>query len=197
MLRNLHVRGLFAYLHDSADQYCIRRGGSYAAFHPDPWVLLVLTGCGGQGGQRAASPDTTESVTTAEPSETTEPVPTETTEPAGSTEHRVGETVEFEDGMKMTVLGLRKDAPRSSYAAGGGPGDQTVVVTVKVTNSGTRPHDLSVFLNMAYGADGNEAEAVFDSETAITESIHPRSSSRSGRPRDGLPSRSQKDEPRI
>jgi hypothetical protein len=39
-----------------------------------------------------------------------------------------------------------------------------VVVTVKATNSGTRPHELLVSLNMTYGADGNEAEAVFDSE---------------------------------
>ena len=67
----------------------------------------------------------------------------------------------------MTVLGLRKDAPRSSYAAGGGPGDQTTVVTVKVTNSGSRPRDLLVSLNMTYGADGNEAEAVFDSENKL------------------------------
>jgi hypothetical protein len=47
-------------------------------------LLVALVGCGGQAGQRAASPDTTEPVTTAEPSETTEPEPTETTEPAGS-----------------------------------------------------------------------------------------------------------------
>jgi hypothetical protein len=88
---------------------------------------------------------------------------TETT--AGSTEQQVNDTVEFQDGVKMTVLGLNRNASRSSYAAGGHPGDQTVVATVKVTNGADHPIDLNVTLSLSNGADGIAAEDVFDPDS--------------------------------
>jgi hypothetical protein len=127
-------------------------------------LVLLAAGCGSQGGQKSATPDTTEAPATTEAPlvpDTTEEPPTT----AGSTEQQVNDTVEFQDGVKMTVLGLNRNARRSSYAAGGHPGDQTVVVTVKVTNGADHPIDLAVTLSCSYGADGNAAEEVYDSES--------------------------------
>jgi hypothetical protein len=124
-------------------------------------LLVALAGCSSQGGRRAGTPETTEATATTELTpDTTEE--TETT--AGSTEHQVNDTVIFADQVRMTVLGLRRNAPRSSYASGGSPGTQTVVVTVKVTNGADHPIDLLVMLSLSYGADGNAAEEVYDTE---------------------------------
>jgi hypothetical protein len=123
-------------------------------------VALVVIGslAGGSGPKRPAGAAAVPATTLDLQPETTEPPVT--TEPEASTEHQIGDTVIFEDGVKMTVLGLNKNATTSypeDYR-----GQQIVVVTGKVTNGSDAAIDLIVTLSLAYGQDGTDAEAVFD-----------------------------------
>jgi hypothetical protein len=123
-------------------------------------VILIAIGiaAGGSGSKRPAGATAAPATTLDLQPDTTEPPVT--TEPEASTEHTIGDTVIFEDGVKMTVLGLNKNAgttyPEDYH------GQQIVVVTGKVTNGSDAAIDLVVTLSLAYGTDGTDAEAVFD-----------------------------------
>lgn len=119
-------------------------------------ALLLATGCG--AGEKSVNTNPQNATPTqAETGQATQP------EPADDTTSTVGGVyAEASDGVKFRVkeLGRGKVGP---YAAGGTPGDPAVIVTVQIKNGGTKRLDLTeVSVIVRLGADGREAEQVFD-----------------------------------
>lgn len=79
----------------------------------------------------------------------------------------MGDTAEFTDGVRMTVLGLQRDVQPSYRDLLTNPKAKVLAVTVKVVNGSSKTFDLSVTLDLVYGPDGREAEAFFDSGKGI------------------------------
>jgi hypothetical protein len=131
-------------------------------------LVATLAGCSGtEGGQAADTPDTTADAglqpdTTSEP----EPATTDTTE-AKELDLEVGDTAEYTDGVRMTVLGLQRDVQPSYRDLLTNPKAKVLAVTVKIVNGSSKTFDLTVTLNLVYGQDGREAEAFFDSGKGI------------------------------
>ena len=131
-------------------------------------LVATLAGCSStEGGQAADTPDTTADAglqpdTTSEP----EPATTDTTE-AKELDLEVGDTAEYTDGVRMTVLGLQRDVQPSYRDLLTNPKAKVLAVTVKIVNGSSKTFDLTVTLNLVYGQDGREAEAFFDSGKGI------------------------------
>lgn len=112
----------------------------------------------------ASSSEPTESVTE-------EPPAVEETTPASEEPSiaKVGATEWFtyEDGLKVQVTKVTR-FKIGEYASGGTPGGTGVIVTVTIRNGTKSTADLSLStLEVAYGANGEQAEQVFDSEHGI------------------------------
>jgi hypothetical protein len=131
-------------------------------------LTATLAGCSGTKGRQAAdTPDTTanaglEPDTTSEP----EPATTETTE-AKELDLQAGDTAIYEDGVRMTVLGLQRGVRPSFPELLSNSKAKVLAVTVKIVNGSTETFDLSVTLNLVYGPDGREAQPYFDSDKGI------------------------------
>lgn len=132
-------------------------------------LAATLAGCSSTGGRNAANPpDTTADSGLSDPDTTTETLPetTDTTEPP-ELDLKVGDTAEYTDGVRMTVLGLQRDVQPSYRDLLTNPKAKVLAVTVKIVNGSSESFDLSVTLNLVYGQDGREAEAFFDSDRGI------------------------------
>jgi Domain of unknown function (DUF4352) len=117
----------------------------------------------------ANPPDTTADSGLSEADTTTETLPetTDTTQ-AEELDLKVGDTAEYTDGVRMTVLGLQRDVQPSYRELLTNPKAKVLAVTVKIVNGSSESFDLSVTLNLVYGQDGREAEAFFDSAKGIS-----------------------------
>jgi hypothetical protein len=132
-------------------------------------LVAALVGCSSTGGRNAANPpDTTADSGLSNPDTTTETLPetTDTTQ-AEELDLKVGDTAEYTDGVRMTVLGLQRDVQPSYRDLLSNPKAKVLAVTVKIVNGSSKSFDLSVTLNLVYGQDGREAEAFFDSAKGI------------------------------
>jgi hypothetical protein len=132
-------------------------------------LVATLAGCSSTDGRNAANPpDSTADSGLSDPDTTTEtiPEPTDTTEPP-ELDLKVGDTAEYSDGVRMTVLGLQRDVQPSYRDLLTNPKAKVLAVTVKIINGSSESFDLSVTLNLVYGQDGREAEAFFDSDRGI------------------------------
>ncbi|MFI0408291.1 hypothetical protein [Actinomadura sp. 3N508] len=77
---------------------------------------------------------------------------------------KVGTWATAEDGLSFRVAKLKR-AKVGAYAAGGKPGGPAVIVTVQIRNTGKTRFDTTMFqIGTRVGADGTEADQVFDSE---------------------------------
>lgn len=119
----------------------------------------VLVACGGAPNQTTSNPTSVQprppaSKPAGDPVVAPQPTPTD------SNLTTVGGTVSYEDGTKVTVTKVaRVRFSDSSYGARG----VGVAVYVKIT-AGSATMDLNGALTeLTYGADGTEAEQVFDS----------------------------------
>jgi Domain of unknown function (DUF4352) len=129
-------------------------------------LVATLAGCSStDGGQAADTPDTTADAGL-QPDTTSEPATTDTTE-AKELDLEVGDTAEYTDGVRMTVLGLQRDVQPSYRDLLTNPKAKVLAVTVKIVNGSSKTFDLTVTLNLVYGQDGREAEAFFDSDRGI------------------------------
>ena len=129
-------------------------------------LAATLAGCSTtEGGQAADTPDTTADAGL-ESDTTSEPATTDTTE-AKELDLEVGDTAEYTDGVRMTALGLQRDVQPSYRELLSNPKAKVLAVTVKIVNGSSETFDLSVTLNLVYGADGREADAFFDSGRGI------------------------------
>jgi Domain of unknown function (DUF4352) len=77
------------------------------------------------------------------------------------------DTAKYDDGVRMTVLGLQRDVRPSYPELLTNPKAKVLAVTVKIVNGSNKSFDLTVTLNLVYGQDGREAEAYFDSDKGI------------------------------
>jgi hypothetical protein len=77
------------------------------------------------------------------------------------------ESFTYDDGLTVAVISATRFA-KSDTAAGGQPGEVGVTLTVKVTNNSKKVVDLdSLTVGLKAGADGLEADSVFDSARGI------------------------------
>ncbi|WUI02131.1 DUF4352 domain-containing protein [Spirillospora sp. NBC_00431] len=80
---------------------------------------------------------------------------------------KVGTWATAEDGLSFRVSTLKR-AKVGAYAAGGKAGGPAVTVTVQIRNTGKTRFDTTMFqIATRVGADGTEAEQVFDSERGL------------------------------
>jgi hypothetical protein len=110
--------------------------------------------------QASSQPSTTDTEPPAEANPTTAPTDTE------PNVAKIGATQWFTytDGLKVQVTSVKRFRI-SQYAAGGKPGDVGVVVTVTLQNSSSSTFDTSLAqVKLASGANGDQAESVFDSD---------------------------------
>ncbi|MET8908416.1 DUF4352 domain-containing protein [Micromonospora sp. NPDC004551] len=78
-------------------------------------------------------------------------------------------TVTFGDGLAVSAKAPKKFTP-SSYAAGHQRGNTAALIEVTITNGTKEPFDLAlVTATAAFGAEGTQAERVFDSAKGITD----------------------------
>jgi hypothetical protein len=151
-------------------------------------VFLVIGGCTAIVGGALSSIDdndatkkTTDGATSA-PAASTEPVPTEGDSPYDpTTPPAVEETTpapeepnvakvgaaqwfNYENGLQVQVTKVAR-YKLGQYAVGGTPGGPGVIVTVTIKNGSKETADLTLTtVKLAYGANGDQAEEVFDSE---------------------------------
>lgn len=72
------------------------------------------------------------------------------------------DVVTYDDGLKVEVSDL-SSRKVGEYAAGGKPGEQMTVFTIKVTNTGKQAWDATLASpSVTYGANGQSAEDIFD-----------------------------------
>jgi hypothetical protein len=139
------------------------------------WITLGVIGavlllcCGGVvvfGGVFANEVDKAIEEVEASASATASPSADESAAPANVAE--IGtESFTYDDGLTVAVVSATKFA-KSETAAGGQPGEVGVKVTVKVTNKSKQVVDLDLLnVGLKAGADGLEAEKIFDSERGI------------------------------
>jgi len=127
-------------------------------------LVATLAGCSStEGGQAADTPDTTADAglqpdTTSEP----EPATTDTTE-AKELDLEVGDTAEYTDGVRMTVLGLQRDVQPSYRDLLTNPKAKVLAVTVKIVNGSSKTFDLTVTLfDSGKGINGIDSPAACD-----------------------------------
>lgn len=112
-----------------------------------PLVVLALAAC---GGQTTGAPATAPATATAAPS------------PASPDVTPFGGTRAYPDGVAVEVTGARRFVV-SPTASGAPVGRPAVAVTVRITNGSAAPLDLgSTFVTVLAGADGVQADEVFD-----------------------------------
>lgn len=122
-------------------------------------VIGAVASSGKKSGTSSAAPPATQAGTT-----TTAKAPGK---PAASTKKKpataaYGDTYTYTDGLAITVSHVAKYTP-SQYAAGTHPGDEAVVLTVKITNGTKKPFDTAlVGVNVKAGADGAATENIYD-----------------------------------
>jgi hypothetical protein len=90
---------------------------------------------------------------------------------------KIGQTFTYEDGLKISVAGAKRFRI-GQFAAGGKPGGTGVVLTVTITNGTGTAYDAALTtVNLAHGAEGEQAEQVFDSQAGLgagfTGKVHP------------------------
>ncbi len=131
-------------------------------------IGLVLTGCGAQQGAAKQTAGTPAAVPTEgdSPYDTNGPPASEETTPppVAPSIARIGATEWFtyQNGLKVQVTKVAR-FKIGEYASGGNPGDPGVAVTVTIRNGTARTIDVSLTtVNLAYGANGNLAETVYD-----------------------------------
>lgn len=131
-------------------------------------VIGIIAAVAGGGGKKSGT--TTSSAPQAAPAGTTTAAakaPAKPAAPAKKATAAYGDTYTYTDGLAITVSKVGKYTP-SQYAAGTHPGDEAVVLTVKVTNGEKKPFDTSlVGVNVKAGADGAAAEQIFDDTSGI------------------------------
>jgi hypothetical protein len=123
----------------------------------------LLAAC--TGPSNTADPDRAQPpLTTVEPDPNEGiPDPTDTTEPEPA-EVRVGETFTYIDGLRVAVVKVQR-APISEVASGGNRArHDNLVLTVKMTATKATSGELDITATLHHGADGREAEAVFDAD---------------------------------
>jgi hypothetical protein len=140
-------------------------------------VMLTAAGCGA-GPQEAAkqsapssSAPTTSSTEGDAAFDTTAPPAVEETTPEEVAEQpsvaKIGATqwFNYEDGLKVQVTKLTR-FKIGQYASGGKAGGPGVIATVTIRNGTKKTVDLSLTtIKMNYGANGIEAESVYDENT--------------------------------
>lgn len=149
-------------------------------------AVFVLGGCSaGQEAKKetAGASSTPAAVKSSEPTyvqcsdgqlrekcDTTAPAVEETTPPAEDPAvAKVGATEWFtyEDGVKVQVTKVAR-FKIGQYASGGEPGGSAVMVTITIRNGSKKAADLSLTtVSLAYGANGDQADQVFDSEHSV------------------------------
>ena len=152
--------------------------------------FLLIGGCAALVaiGADSASKDSTKQTVTESTTPATAPSTTAPDEPAATPEPtqtddapdvaKIGATEWFtyEDGIKVQVT-RAKPYKIGSYAAGGKPGGQGVVITVTIKNGSKATFDSDLAdVTLASGPNGDQAERVFDSATdglGFTGSIAP------------------------
>jgi hypothetical protein len=126
-------------------------------------LVAALAGCSSTGGHRnSGPPDTTTDPGLTADTLVDEPLeePTSTTGP--ELDLAVGDTAAFSDGVRMTVLDLKRNVRPSYPEAKTNRSSEVVGVTVKVVNGSPDTIDLAVTLSLTYGKDGREAESFYD-----------------------------------
>jgi hypothetical protein len=109
----------------------------------------------------AALQTTPAASTTAPPKATPTPVKKK------PTTARYGDTYTYTDGLAISVSKVSRYTP-SQYAAGTHPGDEAIVLTVKITNGTGKPFDTNlVGVNAKAGADGAATEPIFDDTSGV------------------------------
>lgn len=79
------------------------------------------------------------------------------------------DTVTLGSGLKVSTGKPAKYTP-SGYAAGHQAGNKAIAVQVTIANGTSEPFDLAlVHLTAAFGADGTQADRVFDSSKGLTD----------------------------
>jgi hypothetical protein len=114
--------------------------------------------------QTSTEPSTTDTEPPAEANPTTAPTDTE------PNVAKIGamQWFKYADGLKVQVTSVKRFRI-SQYAAGGKPGDVGVVVTVTLQNSSSSTFDTSLAqVKLASGANGDQAESVFDSNQNLS-----------------------------
>jgi hypothetical protein len=94
--------------------------------------------------------------------------------PAGAAESteaasvaKIGQGFTYKDGLGVTVVSAKK-FKIGQYAAGGKPGGTGVIITVTLNNGTKAPFDAALTtVGLAHGADGDQAEQVFDSDAGL------------------------------
>lgn len=139
-------------------------------------ATLVLAGCGTTPGSAAAGVASSTSSTSSAPSSSTSESTSDWSAPSDDSssdtsapspqEAKIGSSYfKWEDGIEARVTKVRTGRSTSSAAPANTP---VVIVTVQVRNSGSSTFDgTMVQVNAAYGADGNSADEVYDSERSL------------------------------
>lgn len=78
-----------------------------------------------------------------------------------------GQTITWNDKLEATVVSVRRFTP-SDTAAGTHPGQVGIRVTAKITNNSGQQLDLTLAdVHVKTGADGTQADTIFDSENNL------------------------------
>lgn len=122
-------------------------------------VALTLVGCGTTAStvENPAQPETT-----TVPEAASEPE-TQTPPPVDDMIFQFGETIEYEDGLGLSVSAPQPYTP-TQYAAGG-DAPNNIVFNVKITNNTTAPYEPGVYGTLASG--GAEASQIFDTANGL------------------------------
>lgn len=127
-------------------------------------VIASLASSGKKDGTNSSAPQGTPAGTAAA---TTTPGAAATPAKKKPTTAAYGDTYTYTDGLAISVSKVATYTP-SQYAAGTHPGDEAVVLTVKITNGAKKPFDTSlVSVNVKAGADGAATEQIFDDTSGI------------------------------
>lgn len=81
----------------------------------------------------------------------------------------VKSTWTFDDGVKVTLVSLKRGTV-PQIAAGGNPGDPAVIVKVKIENDSDRKIDVSqMSIDVRVGADGDSTQQTFTEDSSNAE----------------------------
>lgn len=119
-------------------------------------IAAVSSGSGKKGGTNSAAPQAAPSATSTATKTPAAPARKKPTTAA------YGDTYTYTDGLAINVSKVRMYTP-DQYAAGTHPGDEAVILTVKIINGAKKPFDTSlVGVDVKAGADGAATEDIFD-----------------------------------
>ncbi|MFG1811193.1 DUF4352 domain-containing protein [Streptomyces sp. NPDC049040] len=136
-------------------------------------ALALLTGCGGKTGT-VSMPDggtADGSATGAAAGTGAAKPPAASSAPAEKKAATAvfGATYTYTDGLAVTVSQVSRFTP-SDTSAGSHPGDTAIILTVKIHNGTAKTFDTGlVTVDVKAGAEGEAAQAVFDSEKGVGE----------------------------